>query len=169
MRRSTLYLGREGDGFFVRVTGRGDYGLGPVLEERAMQAIREGARMVVVDFQTCSYLDSTFLGALVALSCELKEVDGRIVLNCVSDWIVERLKSMGLWKMFRVVAEPFAEASPETGGPELEAVTVPTLDKAEAARYIIHAHERLAEMCPEHQEHFQHVVDALRRELGALE
>ena len=79
-----LYVGREGESFFARVAGRGDYGLGPVLEERALGAIREGARTVVVDFQSCSYLDSTFLGALVSLACALEEAGGRIVLNCVS-------------------------------------------------------------------------------------
>jgi len=162
-----LYVGREGESFFARVAGRGDYGLGPVLEERALGAIREGARTVVVDFQSCSYLDSTFLGALVSLACALEEAGGRIVLNCVSDWIGERLRTMGLSHLFRVVEAPFAEALRGRPQPKLRPVPVPELTREEAARYILQAHERLAQMCPTHREHFRRVVEGLRRELDS--
>lgn len=162
-----LYLGREGDSFFARVIGRGDYGLGPVLEERALGAVGEGARTVVVDFQSCSYLDSTFLGALVSLACALEEVGGHVVLNCVSDWIQERLRTMGLSHLFQVVDSPFAQVLQGRAEPTLTPVSVPELTREEAARYILRAHERLAEMCPTHREHFRRVVEGLRRELDS--
>jgi len=162
---STLYVGRSGDCFFARVAGRGDFGLGPILEEQALQAIHQGATTVVVDFQSCSYLDSTFLGALVALACAVEQVHGRIILNCVNRWIGDRLRTMGLTHLFRVVEAPFAEAL--GGRPEPELTPVPTrpLSREETARYILRAHERLAQMCPAHQEHLLQVVKAIRREL----
>jgi len=163
---SKLYLGREGDNFFARVAGRGDYGLGPVLEERALAAIREGVTTVVVDFQSCSYLDSTFLGALVSLACALEEVHGGIVLNCISGWIQGRIRSMGLSHLFQLADAPFSEVVSGGREPKLEPVSVPELGREEAARYVLRAHERLAEMCPAHREHFRRVVEALRRELG---
>jgi len=165
MRPSKLYVARAGDGFFARVAGRGDYGLGPVLEERGLAAIGQGVHTVVVDFQSCSYLDSTFVGALVALACALREAHGQIILNCVSGWIRDRLHCMGLDNFFLVTDNPFAEALGAAPEPELKAVTAPSLSREEAARYIIRAHERLAEMCPAHKEHFLQVVEALKREL----
>ena len=161
----TLYVGRQGESFFSRVAGRGDYGLGPVLEEQALSAIQDGARTVVVDFQSCSYLDSTFLGALVSLACALQEAHGRIILNCVSPWIQERLRTMGLSHLFQVVEAPFEEALQGGQEPTLSPVSVPELTREEAARYIIKAHERLVKMCPSHREHLQRVVEALRWEL----
>lgn len=161
----TLYVGRKGDGFFARVAGRGDFGLGPVLEEQALRAIDEGVTTVVVDFQSCSYLDSTFLGALVALACAVEQVHGRIILNCVSDWIKDRLRAMGLTHLFRVVETPFAEVLDGQPEPELTPLPVPPLSREETARYILRAHERLAQMCPVHREHFRRVVEAIRREM----
>ena len=165
----TLYVGREGESFFARVAGRGDYGLGPVLEEKALGAIREGARTVVVDFQSCSYLDSTFLGGLVSLACALEAVHGRIILNCVSPWIQERLRTMGLSHLFQVVEAPFDEVLQGRPAPRLSQLSVPELTREEVARYILKAHERLAEMCPGHREHFRRVVESLRRELDSTE
>ena len=167
MPASRLYVGREGTSFFARVAGRGDYGLGPVLEERAGEAIRAGAVNIVVDFQSCSYLDSTFLGALVAVAIAAETVHGRIILNCISDWIRERLSTMGLSHMFRMAEEPFAVALQGRPEPPLEEVPVGELSREETARYILRAHERLAQMCPEHQEHLRQVVEVLRKELGS--
>jgi len=164
MRVSTLYIGREGDSFFARIAGRGDFGLGPALEERATKAIDAGVTTVVIDFQSCSYLDSTFLGTLVALATRLEEADGCIILNCVSEWIRDRLQTMGLSHFFRVVEQPFSEA---VGGEdvELRPVAVAEFSREEAARYILRAHERLVRMCPAHRRHFQAVIEGLRREL----
>jgi anti-anti-sigma factor len=164
---SRLYIGREGNSFFARVAGRGDYGLGPVLEERAGEAIKGGAVNIVVDFQSCSYLDSTFLGALVAVAIAAERVHGRIILNCISDWIRDRLHTMGLSHMFRVAEEPFAVALQGRPEPPLNEVPVGELSREETARYILRAHERLAQMCPEHQEHLRLVVETLRKELGS--
>jgi len=164
---SRLYIGRQGDSFFARVAGRGDFGLGPVLEKRAEEAIRGGAVNIVVDFQSCSYLDSTFLGALVAVAIAAEKVHGRIILNCISDWIRERLRTMGLSHMFRLAEQPFAVALQGRPEPPLDEVPVGELSREETARYILRAHERLAEMCPELKEHLQQVVEALRKELGS--
>jgi len=164
---SRLYVGREGDSFFVRVAGRGDFGLGPVLEKRAGEAIRSGAVTIVVDFQSCSYLDSTFLGALVAMAMAAEKVHGRIVLNCISDWIRERLRTMGLSHLFQLAEQPFAAALQGRPEPPLDEVPVAELSREETARYILRAHERLAEMCPEDREHLQRVVEVLRKELGS--
>jgi anti-sigma B factor antagonist len=164
---SRLYVGREGDSFFARVAGRGDFGLGPVLEERAEEAIRGGALNIVVDFQSCSYLDSTFLGALVAVAIAAERVHGRIILNCISDWIRERLRTMGLSHMFQLAEQPFAVALQGRPEPALSEVPVGELSREETARYILRAHERLAQMCPELREHLRRVVEALRKELGS--
>ncbi len=169
MRPSTLFLGREGNSLFARVAGRGDYGLGPVLEERGLAAVGQGARTVVVDFQSCSYLDSTFVGALVALACALRAVEGRIVLNCVTPWIQDRLRNMGLADYFVLTDDPFAEVLGPGAEPKLTAIDIPTVSREEAARHIIRAHERLAEMCPAHRQHFLRVVKALREELDGTE
>jgi len=163
----TLQVGRERESFFARVAGRGDYGLGPVLEEQALSAIQDGARTVVVDFQSCSYLDSTFLGALVCIACSLREVSGRIILNCISPWIHERLHTMGLSHLFDEAEAPFEEALQGRPEPTLSHVSAPELTREEAARYIIKAHQRLVAMCPSHREHLNRVVEALRREIDS--
>jgi len=165
MPRSALFVGREGKSFFARVAGRGDFGLGSVLEERGLQAIEGGATTVVVDFQSCSYLDSTFLGALVALACAVERVHGRIILNCISEWIKDRLRTMGLSHLFQLVDAPFAEAVHGWPEPELSPAPVPELSREETARYVLRAHERLAEMCPAHREHLRRVIDIVRQEL----
>ena len=74
---------------------------------------------------------------------------------------------MGLSHLFQVVEAPFAQALQGRAEPTLTPVSVPELTREEAARYILRAHERLADMCPTHREHLRWVVEGLRRELDS--
>ena len=103
----------------------------------------------------------------MAVAIAAERVHGRIILNCISDWIRERLRTMGLSHLFQLAEKPFAEALQGRPEPPLHEVPVAELSREETARYILRAHERLAEMCPEHREHLKRVVDVLHKELGA--
>jgi len=54
-------------------------------KQAILDAVAQGARLVVVDFATSGYIDSSGLGALVSLSRRLREAGGDLRLVGLND------------------------------------------------------------------------------------
>lgn len=61
----------------VRVIGAGNMLTAPSLNEFAEQQLRDGYRRFVFDLQSCQAMDSTFMGCMIGLSTDLKNVSLR--------------------------------------------------------------------------------------------
>ncbi|MCX7007587.1 MAG: STAS domain-containing protein, partial [Kiritimatiellaeota bacterium] len=77
---STDYLegAAQGAQVWVRVTGRGNFKLGPTLKAYGLSAIQRGCRCLLVDLQPCIAMDSTFMGVLAGLAMHLKTCGGTV-------------------------------------------------------------------------------------------
>ena len=53
------------DGCIVAVTGEVDMNTAPAFEQKLLDAIQEGERVVVIDLSATTFIDSTFLSSLV--------------------------------------------------------------------------------------------------------
>lgn len=88
---------RSGDALYVRIRGLGSMKNAPTLETLAVKAMDEGARRMVFDFVKCAGVDSTFMGLMLSLSSDLKELGGGgIVLINVDDHARRQLASVGV-------------------------------------------------------------------------
>ena len=66
--KTRLMWGRTGDGYVLRVDGRGTLRESPTLREVGASCLDDDSdTRLTVDLSGCDYLDSTFLGCLVAL------------------------------------------------------------------------------------------------------
>jgi anti-sigma B factor antagonist len=54
-------------------------------KQAILEAVEQGARLVLVDFANAGYIDSSGLGALVSLSRRLREVGGDLRLIGLND------------------------------------------------------------------------------------
>jgi anti-anti-sigma regulatory factor len=70
----------------------------PTLEVFADNAIDDGVTSLVFDFRSCTGVDSTFMGLILALSNRLREEDsdGGIVLINVDEHAQKQLSSVGV-------------------------------------------------------------------------
>jgi len=80
----------------VRVAGEVDMYTAPVLARRLFDLIDEGARDVVVDLASMSFIDSTGLTALVRGLARLRAHDGRLVLRSPQPNVGRVLEITGL-------------------------------------------------------------------------
>ena len=73
---------RSGDATIVSATGEIDHFSAPQLRSELQAALQAGARRVVVDLTPTEFLDSSGLGALMAVSKQQEGTDSSIVIAC---------------------------------------------------------------------------------------
>jgi len=173
-------VARSADLGFVKVVGRGSFQNSGCLKAFYQQLLKEGVSRFVVDLDSCTYLDSTFLGILLGLGLKLKDAgNGLLHILNANARNLELLRNLGLDRLIVIVgsgASPSGNgvglggaASDGTNGsspPNLEEVPCPVPTRAEAAPTILEAHENLMDFDPRNIPKFKDVVEFLREDLG---
>ena len=72
-----------------------------LLKEAVMDAIRRGAKHVVLDLGGVRYIDSTRLGELIAAHVTITRHEGRLALAGTPERVVELLTLSGLGDVFQ--------------------------------------------------------------------
>jgi anti-anti-sigma factor len=85
------------DGVLIlRVTGRLDAGSSPQLEKRVMASIDDGNYAnVLMNFENVDYLSSAGMRLLLSTTKKLKSKEGKFVISCVCDGVMEVIKMAG--------------------------------------------------------------------------
>jgi anti-sigma B factor antagonist len=89
-----------GDCAVLRVTGEIDVYTAPLLRERVIRLVDDGARHIIADLRGVTFLDSTGLGVLVGSLKRLRSHQGslRVVIN--ADRILRIFRITGLVNVF---------------------------------------------------------------------
>lgn len=145
----------------LRVQGRASFlNCAPVRDffERVAEM---GKRNVVIDFEGCTGMDSTFLGIMAGAALEFRKLQppGSFSLVCLGERNLELVRNLGLHRILNVESgdiEPgLSPATTESleGGPQSE---------QENAKMVLRAHENLVEADGSNQKKFQDVLSFLR-------
>jgi anti-anti-sigma regulatory factor len=158
---STTRISRTGDGYLVRIEGRGTLRQSPAVHAFARHVLESEPGSLVIDLDGCAYLDSTFLGCLI----DLHRRHGfkppvRMMLVAGPEARKRLLAPNCLDGLFN-----YAPAAPETIGKELELPAV-TLDREEMGRHVLECHRRLIEVGGPAQAALEGVVERLAHELS---
>ena len=148
----------QGGQIWVRVTGRGNFKLGPTLKAFVVSAIQRGGRRLLVDLEACAMLDSTFMGVLAGLALQLKPLDGAVQLLRLSAHHRDVLTTLGLQSLIDM---PTAEAPV---APALHRLDM-TPDLASSAAGILAAHADLITAAPENRPRFAELITQLKDEI----
>ena len=65
---SSILFGLFDEFLWVRCSGRGSFANSPTVKSLGDDYIASGGRLIVIDLETCSGIDSTFMGTLAGLS-----------------------------------------------------------------------------------------------------
>jgi anti-sigma B factor antagonist len=169
---SKILVARSANLGFVKVVGRGSFQNSGCLQSFYRQLLKDGVNRFVVDLDTCSYLDSTFLGILLGLGLQVKNAGNGVlhILNA-NTRNLELLRNLGLDRLIHI------DGRTENGGgrqvdlngmleKDLHEIECPVPTRQEAGPTILEAHENLMEFDPRNVPKFKDVVEFLREDLG---
>ena len=125
-----------------RVSGRATMQQSPALLRAAAQSLAGGVTSLRVDLHDCAYMDSTFLGSLLALKRQVDAQGGGrdFALLAPSPRCIGLLQQMGMDRVLRITGE--AADLPEN---EWRALDDPAPDRqAEFKETVVRAHQELA-------------------------
>ena len=154
---SEVLVGHTADGLLIRVVGRGT-----IHESYAFRAAAEANRdgNLVFDATQCEYLDSTFLGCLIAIHKSCEQLQGRFIVAASPAVRIKLFSTSSLNNYFN-----FVDICP-TPVDALQQVDVDDPDRQSLGQHVMRCHQRLAEQGGREAAIFRSIADQLRKELG---
>jgi anti-sigma B factor antagonist len=149
----------------VRIDGRASFQNCACIRDFLEQVITAGKRHVVIDFQRCNSMDSTFLGVLAGAAIQLRKQQppGSLVLCRLGPRNLELVHNLGLHRL--LIVDPGDPDPPITADQPLQCP--PPRDEVTNARLVLEAHENLVAADAENQAKFQDVMAFLKQRLDA--
>lgn len=152
------------DPVMIRVEGRASFQNSASLRDFMGEMRRQSRIRYVMDFKTCTSMDSTFLGVLAGVALDLRKVvGGSLVLCRVGERNLELIQNLGLHRLLTVdaesclpCAEKLAAAAPVALAPQGK------LNELENARLVLAAHENLIAAAEANRAKFQDVLAFLK-------
>jgi anti-sigma B factor antagonist len=86
-----------------RLKGRLDSNTSPELEDKLFQAISDGSKKIIVDFEDIDYTSSAGLRVVLKASKTLGREDGRLILCSMHKYIREIFKTTGIDKFVQIL------------------------------------------------------------------
>jgi len=156
----SLLLGSDQRGFFLVARGSIRASLCFPLRESLLEQLGKGpaAPAVSADLSQCSYVDSTFIGLLVAVDKRLRKISGaRLRLHRPSPACRDLLAQVGLGAYLQIEDSPIELPS------RMEVVS--SAEQRPAAEFILSAHEALMETSEEARKKFGLLKEMLEKKL----
>lgn len=153
------------DPVILKVVGRASFLNSAPIKEVFERLVRQGKRRFVIDFKTCSGMDSTFLGIIAGLGLQMLKLHppGAVVLCRLGDRNRELVRNLGLHRILIMEDEdgPAVEGSgkAEVLGADRK------LTELENARLVLEAHENLVELDASNKTRFQDVIAYLQSQI----
>ena len=126
-----------------------------------------GFRSFIVDLNSCSVMDSTFMGTLAGIALRLREFgNGRLVVRNANQRNADLLENLGLNNLFEIESKGSSAKSEN----HLEAAPLEprdSTDRSDQAACMIEAHEALVDADPENLARFKDVLEYLKQDLRA--
>ncbi len=90
------------DAYVIALAGEVDLYTAPEFKQQLLDVIGEGAKHVVVDFSSTTFIDSTTLGVLVGGVKRLRPAGGQLSIVCSDRNITKIFEITGLDKVFPI-------------------------------------------------------------------
>lgn len=157
----TYLVSAYSDPVVVRICGKANYLNCNSFREFIEKVIAGGSRRILLDFNECKGMDSTFLGILAGTAIEMRqqETAGELVLTRLGKRNQELIENLGLQNLL-TISEASEEAPDQPTG--FEGLSD---QEVSDARQVLRAHENLAEADVGNQEKFQDVIAFLRNQV----
>jgi anti-anti-sigma factor len=151
----------------IKISGRGTVQNSSPFYKYTLQKIQEGFVDIGIDLSECSYMDSTFMGVLAALSKEIyNRTNYFLKVFCICPESLSHLKTTGLTRILDIKDECtkafFHEDKTENLNPE-------QLEKKELTTHMLMAHKELIQLSEENKDRYESVVSLMEKSLKKQE
>lgn len=158
--RSQACISRNVRGYAVRIEGRGTLRESAAVHAFARYVLDVEPGTLVLDLSSCDYLDSTFLGALVALQKRYGQAEPYRFLIVAGPDVRKRLFGPNCLDAFF----QYTDELPPALGAERE-LPAPRPARDALGRHILDCHQRLLELGGPSQQAIEEVVEQLSLEM----
>jgi anti-sigma B factor antagonist len=87
-----------------KLSGRLDSNTSPTLEKKIAEAIKNGAKNMVIDFENLDYISSAGLRIILKTTKDLKRNEGSIILCAMQDYVKEVFEIAGFDSFLPIVS-----------------------------------------------------------------
>lgn len=147
----------------LKLNGRGSMNNVHCFVSVCNEAVQAGQRKIVIDFELCNGLDSTFMGSLVEIDDCMKENDGELLLIRVNDKVKELLNMLGVLEIVKI-----DDALRLPKNLKFETIAPYEISDSERIKLIHSAHKKLVESNPDNLKQFGNFLKALESELDDM-
>lgn len=154
------------DPICLKIQGRATYlNCGPV-NDFFSQIIKTNNANIVIDFEECTGMDSTFLGILVGLTLQLKRINNQrsICLNNVKGRNLELIENLGLNRMLTVNMPKCKEV--EISDSFEQKLKMLGIEESATPEEILKAHQNLVDADSSNLHKFQDVISFLKQQVN---
>ena len=95
---------KQNDILVFKLDGRLDSNTSPAFEEKVDDAIGNGAKLMIIDFENLEYLSSAGLRVILKTTKELKRQEGKLVLCSMADYVREVFEISGFDSFLPITA-----------------------------------------------------------------
>jgi len=158
-----IEFGWFADKVVIRVVGKGSFLNSRNFKEGIQSLLKKKYENIIIDFKSCTGMDSTFIGVLTGVTLRLIKKKANIIqIANITKINRELLETLGVIRFFNIIEEEC------DFNIDLEAVadTPEYPDEAiDQIRHILEAHEHLMEADDQNKERFKLVAETLEKEL----
>ncbi len=156
----------------IRVEGRGSFKISPPMKQFIHQVIdTKSAERILIDMSDCTGMDSTFMGVVAGLACLIKG-NPEIIFKLIniSEKNRKLLVTLGVDRVVDYSLSITGEEQQLIDHQTAEAQTLETdfIDKLNAAKTTLEAHETLVGINPDNFEKFKSVLEFLESDVRTL-
>jgi anti-anti-sigma factor len=156
-----LQVRRDQTDAALRVVGRVTMNQCPAVRQWADHCLTQNVQRLSVDLSGCTYMDSTFVGTLLALYRRFKDrQQGGLTIIAPSPACKQVLQQMHLLEIFRLGEQP------ADGGESWSDLPREGDRPSAMLRQVVSAHQELASLPGEVGENFRGIAKELTAEMG---
>jgi len=161
MNMGNVMIGREDYGYRIKVEGRATFECSPSLKNFADNITPGSVSKIVVDLESCIWMDSTFMGTLAILGLKSKKLDFVVEIHNADQKNSRLIRELGIESLFKFIScEPKKTDGKWEDIPESQKV-----DNKVMSETILKAHETLVEADSSNAPKFEKVIDLVKKDM----
>ncbi|MBT5901439.1 MAG: STAS domain-containing protein [Opitutaceae bacterium] len=161
--KSQFLVNPDSDPVAIRVEGKANFKNCSGMKDFLNKMIQNGKHRFVMDFESCTGMDSTFLGVMAGAALQLRKTTprGSLVVSHLNERNNELVHNLGLNRLL-TVDDGVGVSRDDTAFLQTAVLS----DEIQAARAVLDAHRNLVEVDDENAAKFRDVMSFCEKQIG---
>ncbi len=161
MSNGNIVIARQDSGYIIKVEGRANFECSPSLKNFSDNITSETISGIILDFNSCTWMDSTFMGTLAILGLKSRKLGVEVEIHNADQKNMRLIRDVGIENLFKFVSDSFQKT-------DVKGANISEFQKnnnKDLAETILKAHETLVEANSANAPKFEKVIDMVKKEI----